>query len=351
MAEYQGVVLTGKKAMELAGIPRIILEAKEGIALNNGATFSAALAALSCYEAGKLLAVADIALALSLESLLGTSAAFDPRIHQSRQHPGQIATAEKIRSLTAGSSLLDSSHRVQDAYSLRCAPQVHGPVKETLEFAAQVISREINAATDNPLIFGEGDAISGGNFHGEPVGLVMDYLGIALTEISGISERRVYRLTDGNLNANLPAMLVDNHQGEGLNSGMMMPQYTAASLVLENRSLASPDSVNSLPTSASQEDHNANAMTAARHTYQIISHTTQVLAIELYTAARALDLRLRQEPNKHPGIGTFAAHQTIRKAVPYQSGDTLWGPEIDRVRELISNNQLVADVIKALDQA
>ena len=178
--------------------------------------------------------------------------------------------------------------------------------------------------------------------------MVMDFLAIAITEIAGISERRVYRLTDGHLNENLPAMLVDNHQQEGLNSGMMMPQYTAASLVLENRALATPDSINSLPTSAAQEDHNANAMTAARHSYQIIKNTCHVLAIELYTAARALDLRLREEPEKNPGIGTKAAHDTIRKAVPYQPGDTLWGPEIDRVKELITNNLLLTNVRKAL---
>jgi histidine ammonia-lyase len=349
-AEYQGSVLTGKQAMRQAGIPRIILEAKEGIALNNGATFSAAIAALACFEAETLLEISDIALALSLEALLGTSAAFDPRIHQSRQHPGQISTAEMILRLTKESTLLDSTNRVQDAYSLRCSPQVHGPAKETLEFTRNVISREINAATDNPLIFAEGEAISGGNFHGEPVGMVMDYLGIAMTEIAGISERRVYRLTNGRLNENLPAMLVDNHQEEGLNSGMMMPQYTAASLVLENRSLSTPDSVNSLPTSAAQEDHNANAMTAARHAYQIIKNTRQVLAIELYTAARALDLRLRDESNKSPGVGTKAAHQSIRKVVPYQPGDTLWGPEIDQVREMIINNQLLNDVRSAIDQ-
>ena len=349
-AEYKGVILTGKQAMEQAGIPRIILEAKEGIALNNGATFSAAIASLSCFEAGKLLEISDIALSISLEALLGTTAAFDPRIHESRQHPGQISTAAQVRKLTRESTLLDSSNRVQDAYSLRCSPQVHGPAKETLEFTRKVITREINAATDNPLLFAEGEAISGGNFHGEPVGMTMDFLGIAITEISGISERRVYRLTDGRLNENLPAMLVDDQKDEGLNSGMMMPQYTAASLVLENRSLASPDSVHSLPTSAAQEDHNANAMTAARHAYQIIKNTRQVLAIELYTAARALDLRLRGEPDKRPGIGTQAAYQSIRDAVPYQPGDTWWGPEIERVRELILNDQLLDRVKNALDQ-
>ncbi len=343
LAEYQGDVSPGKEAMDKAGIPRLILEAKEGLALNNGATFSAAIAALVCFQARQLLSVSEIALALSLEGLAGISSAFDSRIHVSRQHPGQIDFAERIRELTADSTLVDSAPHVQDAYSLRCSPQVHGPVYETLEFTAAVISREINAATDNPLIFPGGEAISGGNFHGQPIGLVMDFLGIALAEIAGISERRIYRLTDSNLNNGLPPMLVDSPQSAGLNSGMMMPQYTAASLVLENRALAGPDSLYSLPTSASQEDHNANAMTAARHTFEIITNTRYVLAIELYTAARAIDLRLRAHPDLQPGKGTQAAHQIIRNHVPYQAGDSLWGPEIDRIQELIESGQFLEE--------
>ena len=335
--------------MEKAGIPRIILEAKEGIALNNGATFSAAIAALILTAAENLLSIGEISLAMSLEALLGQSSPFDHRIHDSRQHPGQIKVAKQIRALTAGSTLLDSTNRVQDAYSLRCGPQVHGPAWDILEYSKEVISREINAATDNPLLFGDGIALSGGNFHGEPIGLVMDFLGIALTEISGISERRTFRLTDGHLNENLPSMLVDTHQDAGLNSGMMMPQYTAASLVLENRSLASPDSTNSLPTSAAQEDHNANSMTAARHTWQILQNTAHVLAIELYTATRALDLRMRELPGVGLGQGTKAAYKCIRKAVPYQPGDALWGPEIDAVRTLVTGGDIVSEVEKMLE--
>lgn len=347
-AEFRGRVSSGKEAMELAGLERIILEAKEGLALNNGATFSAAIGALVCYRARKLLANAEIALAMSLEGLAGISSAFDSRVHEARQHPGQIAFAERVRNLTAGSTLLDSAPHVQDAYSLRCSPQVHGPARETLEFSERIICREINAATDNPLIFPDEEAISGGNFHGQPVGLVMDFLGIALAEIAGISERRIYRMTDGHLNNNLPPMLVDNREAAGLNSGMMMPQYTAASLVLENRALAGPDSLYSLPTSASQEDHNANAMTAARHTLEIVNNTCHVLAIEIYTAARALDLRLRQQPHLKPGAGTQAAHRFLREHVPYQAGDTLWGPEIDRVRSLIEGDEFLPAVEAAL---
>ncbi len=350
-ASYQGNIYSGKQAMALAGIPRIILKEKEGLALNNGATFSAAIASLVCAETRNLLKVAEIALSLSLESLQGISSAFDPRIHESRQHPGQIGFAKRILAITHGSTLLDSTDRIQDAYSLRCSPQVHGPVYETLDFSESVILREINAATDNPLVFSDEEAISGGNFHGEPVGMVMDFIAIALSEIAGISERRTYRLTDGRLNGDLPPMLVDNDQAAGLNSGMMMPQYTAASLVLENRSLAGPDSIYSLPTSGSQEDHNANAMTASRHALQVVKNTRQVLAIELYTAARALDLRLRAHPDLSPGKGSAAAYRIIRDHVPYQPGDTLWGPEIDRVRTLIENGQLVTAVNEAINTA
>lgn len=347
-ATYQGKTYSGKKAMAKAGIPRIILEEKEGLALNNGATFSAAIASLVCAETLNLLSISEVALSLSLESLQGISSAFDPRIHESRQHPGQIRFAKRILTLTQDSTLLDSTSRVQDAYSLRCSPQVHGPVYETLEFAEKVILREVNAATDNPLLFPDGEAISGGNFHGEPIGMVMDFIAIALSEIAGISERRIYRLTDGRLNEGLPPMLVDNHQAAGLNSGMMMPQYTAASLVLENRALASPDSIYSLPTSAAQEDHNANAMTASRHALQVVNNTRHILAIELYTATRALDLRLRAHPELKPGRGSAAAHKIIRDKVPYQPGDTLWGPEIDQVKSLIENGQLLSGVNKAL---
>jgi histidine ammonia-lyase len=288
---------------------------------------------------------------MSLEALKGVSAAFDPRLHQVRPHPGQNEVAKRIRSLIQGSSLVDSDGRVQDAYSLRCAPQVQGAVVDALSFIREMVQREINSATDNPLLFEPGEALSGGNFHGEPMGMVMDFLGIALTEVAGISERRIFRLTDGKLNADLPPMLVDEPSAAGLNSGMMMPQYTAASLVLENQTLSSPDSVYSLPTSAEQEDHNANSMTAARHARAILENTMHVLAIEAYTAARALDLRLRYEPEAKLGIGVQAAHRLIRAAVPYQAGDAWWAPEIERVKGLIRERQLTGVVQAAIDAA
>ncbi|NLG97325.1 MAG: histidine ammonia-lyase [Chloroflexi bacterium] len=335
-AIYQGQLLDGKTAMQKAGLQRIRLGPKEGLALNNGATFSAAIAALAVVDAEYLLDLADYALAMTLEAVMGCSAAFDRRLHEARGHPGQIRVAEHVREITEGSTLINRADRVQDAYSLRCAPQVMGPVRDTLAFVRGIIEREINAATDNPLIFGPEDVLSGGNFHGEPIGMAMDYLGIAMSEVAAISERRIFRLTDGRLNAGLPAMLVDNTEAAGLNSGLMMPQYTAASLVLENQSLASPDSVKSLPTSAEQEDHNANSMTAARHARQILTNTAHVLAIELYTAARAIDLRLRDMPDARLGAGTDAVYKRLRQEVPYQPGDAWWGPEIARVHELIS---------------
>jgi histidine ammonia-lyase len=278
--------------------------------------------------------------------LLGCSSAFDDRLHQARGHKGQIDVAENVRRLIKNSSLIDAAGRVQDAYSLRCAPQVQGAARETLRFVYEIIGREINAATDNPLIFDDEDVLSGGNFHGEAIGMAMDYLAIAICEVGAISERRTFRLTDGKLNGGLPPMLVDNQYAAGLNSGLMMPQYTAASLVLENQTLSGPDSVHSLPTSGEQEDHNANSTTAARHVKEIINNTYQIMAIEMYTAARALDLRLRQLPSAQLGRGTSAAFKCIRAAVPYQPGDAWWGPEITRVKKLIEEKSFPKEIAK-----
>ncbi len=336
-AEYNGEVLSGKAAMKAAGIPRIILGPKEGLAINNGATFSAAIAAICLYDAEYLAKISEVSLALSLEAMLGCDAAFDHRIHAARGQLGQMEVANQVRQLVTGSTLINSAGRVQDAYSLRCAPQVQGIARDTLTFVQQIVDREINAATDNPLIFDPGLALSGGNFHGEPIGIAMDFLGIVLAELGAISERRVNRMTDANLNAGLPPMLVDHPEAAGLNSGLMMPQYTAASLVLENASLANPDSVHSLPTSGEQEDHNANAMTAARHALQILFNSTHVIAIELYTAARAVDLRIKIQPEAVLGNGTIEAFKLIREKIPYQPGDALWGPEIETLKEMIKN--------------
>jgi histidine ammonia-lyase len=325
--------LSGKEAMRQGGIERIILGPKEGLAINNGATFSAAMAALAIYDAERLCGVCEGGLALSFEAMLGCSSAFDSRLHEVRGQNGQIIVAQQIRRFIEGSTFVNSSGRVQDAYSLRCAPQVQGAVRDTVRFVREIVEIEINAATDNPLLFEPDLAVSGGNFHGEPIGMAMDYLGIAMTELGAISERRIFRLTDGKLNGGLPPMLVDSPESAGLNSGLMMPQYTCVSLVLENQTLATPDSVHSLPTSGEQEDHNANSMTAARHAARIIQNTAHVLAVEWYTAARAVDLRMRLLPDGKLGKGTQEIYDQVRAVAPYRAGDAWWEPEIDRVRD------------------
>jgi histidine ammonia-lyase len=338
-AEIEGLVLTGKAAMQKAGIKRIILGPKEGLAINNGATFSAAIGALAVFDAEYLANLADRSIALTLEALLGCSGAFDKRIHEARGQIGQIESAKNIRESFEGSTFVDSTDSIQDAYSLRCAPQIHGGVRETIHFVRQVIEREVNAATDNPLIFEPDVAISGGNFHGEPVGLVMDYLSIALCELGAIAERRIFRMTDGKLNAGLPPMLVDTVEKAGLNSGLMMLQYTAASLVLENQTLATPDSVHSLPTSAEQEDHNANAMTAARHAAMIIENIQQILGLEIYMAVRAMDLRKRLQVGKMGKLSQIL-YDRIRSHIKYTAGDTYWGPEINFTKQLVKSQEL-----------
>jgi histidine ammonia-lyase len=338
-AEFKGIIYSGKKAMEMAGIKRIILGPKEGLALNNGATFCAAMAALAVYESEYLIQISNNTTALSLEALLACPDAFDNRIHQARGHNGQIETAANIRELIAGSSLVGSTLRVQDAYSLRCYPQIAGATVDTLNFVKGIINKEINAATDNPLLFENNEVLSGGNFHGEPVGMAMDFLGIAMAEIGAVSERRIFRLTDGKLNEGLPPMLVGSQDVAGLNSGVMIPQYTAASLVLENQTLSTPDSVHSLPTSAEQEDHNANATTAARHCVQIISNVQHILSIEAFVSSRATDLRLNKTSGKL-GKGSQKFYNKIRKIVPYLPEDSLWGEQINQISSSVKKHEL-----------
>ncbi|QYK50309.1 MAG: histidine ammonia-lyase [Anaerolineales bacterium] len=338
-AIYDGERMDGKAAMAAAGIQRLVLGPKEGLAITNGATFSAALGALTLALAETLLDAASLSAALALEAMQGASAALDPRLHAARKQPGQMAVAERMRQLTEGSSLLDTAGRVQDVYSLRCAPQIQGPAHEALAYVRTIIEHEINAATDNPLLF-DGISISGGNFHGEPVGMALDFLKIALSEIAAVSERRSFLLLDSKMNGGLPPMLVATPEAAGLNSGMMMLQYTAASLVLENQTLAAPDSVRSLPTSAGQEDHNANSMTAARHAWQVAYNTAHVLAVELTLGARALALRLRQHPQAQAGRGTAAALATIHAEAPFEPGDALWAPAVERVKTLLLAGKL-----------
>ena len=331
---YRGQTLSGAAGLAAAGIPRLVLGPKESLALNNGATFSAALGVLAVVAGRRVLAASTVGLALGLEALRGASAAFDERLHAARGHPGQQAVAAEVRRLLAGSTLIDAAGRVQDAYSLRCAPQVMGPARDTLDYVAHVLTREINAATDNPLLF-DGQAVSGGNFHGEPVGLALDFAAIALAEVGGIAERRVARLIDEKLNDGLPPMLVSHAAEAGLNSGLMMPHYTAAALALENRTLATPDSLGSLPTSANQEDHNANAANAGRHLRRIVENVRRIVAVELFTAAQAVDLRLAVTPGARLGKGTAHALAAIRAVAPHVERDRLYGPALEAVAALV----------------
>lgn len=336
---HQGQVMSGKAGMAAAGLNRLVLGPKESLALNNGATFSTALAALAVIDGYRLLEGAQVALALSFEALRGVPAALDARLHAARGHAGQQRVAANVRRLVAGSTLVGASGRVQDAYSLRCAPQVLGPAYDALDFAAGIVEREMNAATDNPLLF-EGEPVSGGNFHGEAIGQAADFAAIALAEVGALAERRVARLVDGKLNDGLPPMLVGTAEAAGLHSGLMMLQYTAAALVLENQTLASPDSVRSLPTSANQEDHNANSATAARHLRRLTENVRRVVAIELLAAAQAADLRLRQTPGANLGAGTEAALTTIRSLVPFVEQDQLYGPYVEALAEMVKEGGL-----------
>lgn len=349
LADYLGQRMSGQAAMQAAGIERVKLGAKEGLALNNGSTFSAAMAALLVADTERLIKTAEIAMVMSLEAVRGVSAAYDERLHRARHHAGQIVTAAQIRRLVTGSSLIDAGHRVQDAYSLRCTPQVVGAVRQVVAGARAMIEDEINAATDNPLLFldlpGEDKAISGGNFHGEPVAFAMDFIGIALAEVAGIAERRIFRLTDPNLNDGLPAMLVE---GGGLNSGFMLAQYTAAALVADNKVLAHPDSVDSIPTSADQEDHISNSMNAARHAWQILHNVERVVGIELVTAAQALDFRVKADRNVRLGMGTAAAYGRIRQDISHLERDRLMYPDLDRGAELARSGEVVHSVEAAL---
>jgi len=349
LAEYNGEILSGFEAMHRAGIERTVLSYKDGLALINGATFSAAVLALSAYDAEFLSQMADLTAALTFEGLVGRSDALNRKLHQARGLKGQIISADKISHYIQGSTLVDSDAHIQDAYSLRCAPQVHGAVRDTLAFVKETALHEVNAATDNPLIIDQDTVISGGNFHGEPVGMAADFLSIALSELAAVAERRLFRMMDKNLNFGLPAMLVGDGGKIGLNSGVMLLQYTAAALVLENQTLSSPDSVRSLPTSANQEDHNANAFNAALHLFQVLENTMRVIAIEYYCACRAIDLRLKQSPENKLGEGTAKAYDLFRKEIPYQSGDANWGIEIDHFYRLLTDQVFRSNLAKLLN--
>lgn len=342
-AEYLGEIMNGDAAMEAAGIPTVTLAAKEGLALINGTQAMTSVAALALYDSLALLKASDIIAALTMESLNGIIDAFDPRLHAARNHEGQIAAAANIRRLTEGSRLISrqGEQRVQDSYSLRCVPQIHGASRLALGYVRSVIEAEINAVTDNPLVF-EDMVISGGNFHGQPVAIAADTLGIAAAELANISERRTAKLIDPALNHGLPAFLVKNG---GLNCGFMVPQYAAAALVSENKILAHPASVDSIPTSAGQEDHVSMGTIAARKAADIVRNATAVLGIEWLAAAQAVDLRTGENPVSL-GKGSAAAYGLLREIIKPLEDDRAFYLEQKKAADLIASGALVKAVEK-----
>lgn len=345
---------------------RIALRAKEGLALTNGATVTAALAALAVHDAGRLLAHAELALAMSLEAARGFRDAFLPDVHEARGRAGQAQTAARVLALTAGSTLLDAGDadrdpvRVppQDPYSIRCGPQVIGAADEALDWVADGVERELNAAVDNPLIFVELErptkAVSGGNFHGAPLGYGLDLLKIVVTDVASQSERRTFKLTDYRFDdaarraVSLPLFLVPPDSGvEGLNSGLMIPQYLAASLVSACKTLAHPDSVDSIPSSAGQEDHVAMSMNAALHARTILDHAADVIAVEILTACQALRLRLARGEGR-PGAGVSAAVDRLARLVPPPGFDRALRIDLEAVRGAVRAGALLAAAEQAM---
>jgi len=353
--------VSGGEALSRAGIQPLTLEAKEAISLINGTQAMLAVGVLALLEAETLADTADVVGALSLDALRGTDVAFDERIHQARPHAGQLRSAENLRRMLAGSQIRESHRdcaRVQDAYSLRCMPQVHGAVRDTLAWCRQVFETEMNSAVDNPLVFpaateraasaagiarppsgvpqeSSGEVLSGGNFHGEPLAFALDFLGIALAALAGISERRVERLVNPALNEGLPPFLAAE---AGLHSGLMMAQVTAAALVSENKVLAHPASVDSIPTSGNKEDYVSMGMTAALKLKQILSNTRTVLAIEAIASAQALDF-LAPLMTSARGQAACAA---IRAVCPAMAGDRSLAGDFARVAQIVAEGKLAA---------
>nr|WP_258881411.1 histidine ammonia-lyase [Paenibacillus sp. sptzw28] len=328
---FQGKRMDGGKAMSLAGIAPITLEAKEGLALINGTQVMTAVGAIACFDAVNLARWADCAAALTCEALLAIRDAFDSETHEIRPHKGQQLVARNLRQLTLGSQLMtrQGERRVQDPYSLRCIPQVHGASRDVLAYVADKIQIEINSATDNPLIFIDQDrVISGGNFHGQPIALAMDFLAICISELANISERRIERLVNPHLNEKLPPFLA---KYGGIHSGFMIAQYAAASLVSENKSLAYPASVDSIPSSGNQEDHVSMGTIAARKAKQIIGNAYAVTAIELLCAAQAVDFR----DAKQLGAGTSWIYAKCREHVPFLEHDRVLSHDFNKISDVL----------------
>ncbi len=322
-----------------AGIRPLHLAAKEGLALINGTQMMASFGTLALDEAERLARTADVIAALSVEALKGTDRAFDHRLHAVRPHPGQIATASNLRDLMAGSEIRESHRydddRVQDAYSLRCIPQIHGASRDAIAYVRRVLEIEINSATDNPLIFAEThEPIEGGNFHGQPLALALDFLAIAAAELASVSERRSERMVNGAL-SRLPRFLTTNG---GLNSGYMIAQYTAASIVSENKVLAHPASVDSIPTSANQEDHNSMGSIAAQKALKVVRNLESVLAVEFVCAVQGIDFHA---PLKC-GAGTAPVHALLRSRVPHLKEDRVIYEDLLAAQELIRSGEVLA---------
>lgn len=368
-AMLAGTIVSGMTAMEAAGIERLPLGAKDGLALLNGTSFSAAQAALALVDAQNLLETAQITAAMTLEAVMGFGDAFIDELHRARGQRGQIEVAARMRELLADSTLIDGNASTdpkrqppQDAYSLRCVPQVFGPIKDTLAFAAGILENEINAATDNPLILPalpdtrSLKAVSGGNFHAEYVAFAADFISIVVTEIGSITERRLFRLDDGTLNRGLPDMLIDSEQ-TGLDCGYMLPQYLAAALVSDCKTLAHPDSVDSIPTCANQEDHVSMANNAGRHARQIVENIETVVGVELLMAAQALELRAGLESTGEARMGRASASALALlrsstsqdgRPVDHITSDVVLYPRVRRARDLVHAGSVVEEVNRVL---
>ncbi len=354
--EVDGVVTPARDALRDAGLEPLVLGPKEGLALLNGTQLMSALGALLLADADRLVRTASTVSAMTVEAMLGTDVAFSAAYQLARPHPGQIAVAAELRQLLRGSGLQTShhasSHKVQDPYSLRCIPQVHGAVRDAMEHLRRVLDIELNSATDNPLVFpgggvadatalatGGGLVISGGNFHGEPIALALDFAKLALSELGSISERRTALLLDPHLNGGLPAFLAP---ASGLDSGLMILQYTAAALASENKVLVHPASADSIPTSANQEDHVSMGPIAGRQARTILDHVERILAIEALCAAQALDLRLAMMPGIVAGDGVRAAHALVRSVATHVDADREPGPDLAAATALVRGGELAA---------
>jgi histidine ammonia-lyase len=342
---FEGERMRSSEALGRARLDPLELDPKEGLALVNGTQGMLAIGVLALARARALAKVADVAAAMTVEAILASAGPFDERIHRLRPHPGQASSAANIRRLIEDSQIVashrDSAHLVQDAYSLRCAPQVHGAFRDTLGHAARVLEIEIGSVSDNPVVTDDGEVLSGGNFHGQPVAIALDSLAAALVSLASISERRLYRLLDQATNNGLPAFLVER---SGLNSGFMIVQYTAASLVSESKSLAHPAAVDSIPSSAGQEDHVSMGMISARHARGCVANAEGVVALEVLAAAQALELRAPLEPGK----GSSVAHRAVRGVVPFLKADRELKPDVDAAIDLVASGELLRVVEEAV---